>query len=609
MGKLKHESGEMDNAGLGAAWILRSAATARLFAGRIVWQHGTTQMRKLLPLLALAFFGLAGARAAITVGPGGSGGLSFSALPSATEWSTRSLAGTELSFTSAAALDAAVQTNSLATITNTLLDGLGAVPPGQNSFASWSGGGTAALWTRPAANSATLLMATLENSTGEDQTVAGISYTLGQSGPTPAEQIGAHQVYYSFTGAPGSWVKIPALSGGTAGARSLAVALNGVWVKGAPLYVLWADDNTTGGVDRGYSLDDFVFTGRPAPTLEAVPDVIADVGQPVFFHAQGRSTVPGARIIYSLEAGAPAAARINPTNGLFAWKPARADAATTNQITIRAADADAPAAGAAQTFTVVVRDYVELSLSGVVMEGGQRTNVLLECAATSALTNLSVTVLLPTNRLTAPVVENLASSAALLAVDDLQPGRVVLSFAARPGQLLAGTQMLARVNFTAAAEPPSAFVPLRLEGVAAMRERPGLAPGLLLNHGRAVIVNRAPLVEAFTASDARTLVLYGHPGTNYTVESAPGPLGPWQPQASITLESLFTIFDTSASTNAPGNFYRAMEGASLPPAPALSQAGSASPAEKSAKTKKVKKPKKKRISAARRTSPSFVLPQ
>lgn len=566
-------------------------------------------MRTLIPLLALAFLLSARTHAAIAVGPGGSGVISFGVLPSAAEWSTRSLVGNELTFASAAALDAAVQTNSAAMITSPLLDGLGAVPPGQNTLASWSGGGTAALWTRPAANSATLLMATLLNNTGEDQTVAQISYTLGQSGATPAEQASAHEVFYSLTGEAGTWVKISALSGGTAGAKSQLISLAGVWANGAPLYILWADDNTTGGVDRGYSLDDVVFTGRPLPTLEAVPDLIAEVLRPVFFRALGSNAVPGARLNYSLDAGAPAGARIHATNGWFVWKPARADAATTNQITIRATDADAPTSSAAQTFTVVVRDYVELSLSGVVMEGGQRTNVLLECAASATLTNLSVTLLLPANRLAAPAAENLAPSVALLTLDDSQPGRVALNFAALPGQLLTGTQILARVSFTAAPEPASAFVPLRLEEAAAVRALPGLAPSLLLNHGRAVVVNREPLVEAFTASNARTLVLYGRPGTNYTVESAPGPLGPWQPQTSITPTSLFTVFDTSASADAPGIFYRAIEGASVLAAPALSNLNVTSAPEKITKAKKVKKPKKKRLSAARRASPALVLPR
>jgi hypothetical protein len=587
-------------------FILLFPATACLLAGVIVWQCWFTQMQKMLPLVALAFFGLVGVHAAISVGPGGSGVISFTVPPSSTEWSTRFLAGSELSFATTTALDAAVQTNSATTITNTVLDGFGAVPPGQNTLAVWTGGGAAALWTRPAANSATLLMAALQNNTGTDQDAARISYTLGQSSGTPAEQIAAHQVYYSFSGVPGTWVKIPALSGGSAGVRNQVIALNGIWANGAPLYILWVDDNTTGGVDRGYSIDDVSFTGRPPPTLEVIPDFIVDVLHPIFFRALGSNAVPGAQLAYSLDPGAPVAARIHATNGIFVWKPARADADTTNQITIRATDLGAPALSAARTFTVVVRDYVELSLPGVVMQGGQSTNLLLECAVTAPLTNLHVALSLPVDRITAPSVENLVSSIATMSVDNSQLGRVALTFAVLPGQFLAGTQALARLNFTAALEPSSAFVPLQLDEVVAARAQPGLALGVLLNHGRAVVVNREPLVESFAASGSRSLILYGHPGTNYTVETAASAFGPWQTWQPVALSTLFTTLNTTDGTNTPLVFYRAREGTDTP----LTLMSSDPIAlEKTTTVKKVKKPKKKKLPASRRTKPAITLPQ
>jgi hypothetical protein len=569
-------------------------------------------MQKMLPLVALAFFGLVRAHAAISVGPGGSGIISFTVLPSSTEWSTRFLAGSELSFATTTALDAAVQTNSATTITNTVLDGFGAVPPGQNTLAVWTGGGAAALWTRPAANSATLLMATLQNNTGTDQDVARISYALGQSSATPAEQIAAHQVYYSFSGAPGTWVKIPALSGGGPGVRSQVVALGGVWANGAPLYVLWVDDNTTGGVDRGYSIDDVSFTGRPPPTLEVIPDVIAEVLRPILFRALGSNAVPGAQIIYSLDS-APTAARINPTNGIFVWTPTRADAATTNIITLRATDAAAPSLSATQSFTVIVRDYVELSLSSVVTRGGERTNVVLEVATTRALAILDIAIHLPAKHFSMPVVDNLEPDQVILSASNTSPDQLEVYFGY--GLTITGTQTLARVNFTVASETPSAFVPLNLEllsylplygGVPLDPTQLSFAPSVLYNHGRAVIVNREPLVEAFTASNARSLILYGHPGTNYTVETAASAFGPWQTWQPVALSTLFTTLNTTDGTNMPLVFYRAREGTDTPLTLMSSDPISL---EKTTTVKKVKKPKKKKLPATRRTKPVITLPQ
>jgi len=270
---------------------------------------------------AAAAIGLTASRAAISVGPAGSGVISFNARPSATDWSTKSISGTELSFLTAAELDAAVQTNSAASINAQVIDGGAGNPPGQNALASWSSGGTTGIWTRPAGNGATLLMATLSNDTGADQTRLRLIYNLTQSGSTPVEQISDHQVYYSLSGEPGSWMNIPALSSGGIGTKSNTVSLNGTWASAAALYVLWVDDNAVGGVDRGYSLDDVFFACNTTPALAAIPDFIADVGRPVAFFAAGSDAdTPPAQLLYSFELGPPTA-RINSSNGLLRFVP------------------------------------------------------------------------------------------------------------------------------------------------------------------------------------------------------------------------------------------------------------------------------------------------
>lgn len=220
-------------------------------------------MRKLFCILTLTAGVLNPTKAAVSIGTGGSGMINFGLRPPASEWATKSIPGLDISFVSPSDLDHAVQTNSSATSINTqLLDASGANPPGQNTLAAWTSGSSSNLWTRPTANGATLLMATLQNDTGGEKNVLQITYTLGQSGSTPPEQAPAHQVYYSLTGALGSWVNIPALSGGNPGARSASVNLAGDWPNGATLYVLWADDNATGGVDRGHSIDTVSFLAR-----------------------------------------------------------------------------------------------------------------------------------------------------------------------------------------------------------------------------------------------------------------------------------------------------------------------------------------------------------
>ena len=203
---------------------------------------------------------LSSARAAISVGPSGSAILDFATRPPAADWSTKTITGADTLFGDAAAVINAVQTNvTAATTTAQVLDFSPTNPPAQNGLASWSSGGTSVLQTRPTGNGATVLMATLTNESGSAATSLQIIYTLAESAATPAEQSAAHQVLYSLTGALNSWVSISALSGGAAGARSNTFTLASTWAPNTVMYVLWADDNATGGTDRGYNIDDVSF--------------------------------------------------------------------------------------------------------------------------------------------------------------------------------------------------------------------------------------------------------------------------------------------------------------------------------------------------------------
>jgi hypothetical protein len=567
-----------------------------LFGGAFVWQHRLTLMRNLLRLLVLVPFCFASARAAISVGASGSGEISFGILPPADEWATRSIAGSELAFLNAGDLNAAVQTNSAALITTAMVDALGALPPGQNALASWTSSGTGALWTRPAANGATLLLATLQNNSGADQPVLQISYTLGQSGATPAEQAPGHEVYYSFSGAPGSWVSIAALSGGVTGFKSNIVALTGTWSSSAPLYVLWADDNTPGGIDRGYSIDNISFAGKPPPTLEAVPDFIADVLRPVFFTVHAGNAAPGTRLTYSLDPGAPSTARIHPTSGVFRWVPARSDAGTTNLITVRVTDEDAPALTATRTFAVLVKEYIELSVGSAVMEVGQQTNVSVTVVATVPLTSLTFTVEFPAPRRT-DIDVSPSPSVSLLSFQS-QPERVALAFApAPPEEFLIATQELGQLNFTTALLQNSAFVHLRIGNVVIQSVDPGPGPTVLLNHGRVTIINGQPLVDASLSGATRALTLYGRPGSSYWVECATNVFSQWDAWRFYTMSNLVESFDASDTTNHPVILFRARDAG---PAPANPLPQASPQTAKSAPVSLISKAKKKKSAAALR---------
>src|SRR5436190_20871565 len=65
---------------------------------------------------------------------------------------------------------------------------------------------------------------------------------------------------------------------------------------------------------------------------------------------------PAQSLRFSLGAGAPARAGINPTNGVFQWTPDESQGPATNQIGVIVTDNGTPPLSAVQSFTIVVRE-------------------------------------------------------------------------------------------------------------------------------------------------------------------------------------------------------------------------------------------------------------
>jgi hypothetical protein len=64
--------------------------------------------------------------------------------------------------------------------------------------------------------------------------------------------------------------------------------------------------------------------------------------------------IPTNALTFTLDAGAPPAANINSTNGLFTWHTTDGDRNSTNQITVRVTDDGVPQMSDARQFTITV---------------------------------------------------------------------------------------------------------------------------------------------------------------------------------------------------------------------------------------------------------------
>jgi hypothetical protein len=230
-------------------------------------------MKRLLFSLTILAVGCDfGARAAISVGPGGSGTLTFNALPAASEWSTLVNGGTSADITDAAGLDTAVQTNVASAITTLLVTTATTAPAiSSANVARWNSTAQA-VQTVPTGVGYVSLMATLQNDTGANQTALTFSYDLTENHSTAGaiptvvvEEVPGHRVYFSLTGVAGSWQVVPEVSSiGTSGTL-VGTANLGSWPNGSPLYLLWADDNAaadrnnTNNEEGGYLIDNVTF--------------------------------------------------------------------------------------------------------------------------------------------------------------------------------------------------------------------------------------------------------------------------------------------------------------------------------------------------------------
>lgn len=110
-----------------------------------------------------------------------------------------------------------------------------------------------------------------------------------------------------------------------------------------------------GTVETTETIDVTVAEVNLAPVLDAVDDRTVDEGGTVEFTATGTDAdLPANTLTYSLDAGAPAGATIDPQSGVFRWLTAEPDGPTTHTITIRVSDGFG--LSDSETFTITVNE-------------------------------------------------------------------------------------------------------------------------------------------------------------------------------------------------------------------------------------------------------------
>ena len=225
----------------------------------------------------------------IQVGASGSGLLTFDTLPLASEWSTLSVAGSSTAVEHDAGIDVVMAGTAASGIYGTLASQIGS---GANAKAYWRSGDQK-LGTEPTGNMLTLLMATLRNTSDSPIDGLTVSYTLRSATVSPGEAIKGHRLYWSRTGAAGSWAAAGDYTVATAGGI-LNVVSNLPTVacpSGGLLYLVWADDNGGTNPDGDFTIDNVTFTPFSDSAVAITsPEGSASVGTDLVIEATAVTT-------------------------------------------------------------------------------------------------------------------------------------------------------------------------------------------------------------------------------------------------------------------------------------------------------------------------------
>jgi RHS repeat-associated protein len=243
-----------------------------------------------------------------------------------------------------------------------------------------------------------------------------------------------------------------------------------------------------------------------APVLSGVTPFDLEAGQ-VLNHTNVVSGTPAGSWSFNLEEPFPAGVTLNPTNGVLRWALSCANASTTNIITVWVTDTGNTNLTDAIRYTVVVGECVVPSLGQIVLRTGEGGGVPVNLISAVPLTNLTMTVEGPTERLRDFWVEPIVPEICTNFVAPLSNSLHLLSLTTCQNQWLIGTQQVAWLHFTAASNQSSAFVHLKLDNISGFRPDGSSVLNFAPQSGRVVIVGAEPLLEALCTVTNQVLLL------------------------------------------------------------------------------------------------------
>ncbi len=167
------------------------------------------------------------------------------------------------------------------------------------------------------------------------------------------------------------------------------------------------------------------------------------------------------------------------------------------------------------------------------------------------MTNFQFTFGVPLNVLTNWTVTSQSAqlaSATLLTLDSA----IQLNLQTLPGQVLQGTQAVARLDFIATTNPPSQFLHLQLTNLTGLKPGGIIYSNSVKGGGRVAVVQDKPLIETtLTPDQSRRVWVYTQPGLNCELFSTTNLIPPiyWTPTVTFIQTNIATPIDVPDTNN------------------------------------------------------------
>ena len=208
------------------------------------------------------------------------------------------------------------------------------------------------------------------------------------------------------------------------------------------------------------------------------------------------------------------------------------------------------------TFVVVVSECIQVGIGSTVMQVGQTSSVPVTLLSSVGLTNLSWTLVCPSNRFNNFTFTFANAEIATSVVQVLDSARTFFNLGTKPGQTLQSPSQLGFISFTAL-PVHSGFLPLVAENILGTKDDGTFAGNISGQPGTAVVIGPEPLLTAWAAADStRMITIYGNPGTNYQLTYTTNLVAPdWHPAFTVPMTNLFE--SVPVDQTASQIFYRA----------------------------------------------------